>query len=556
MLGLAKLISKLGIIRIFGKSQKLESELQKAGWAGVDGSKFASGAALISMFPAFAVVFLAFLIGLSIQEMVGFGLLSFGIVFAFLYFLPALFARRRLATIEAELPFLLREAAICIDIGIPFEKCIDKLSKRDYAISSELAAAHLQIRSGASVQAALMQVAARLGSMQVKRCFMLMCSLYETGAKSEPLKQLASELSASQMAQLRLQAGRASLLLIFFIASSALLPSFFTVFAAILPSAGEAVPSWAIYVSFLFVFPAINTIPLFLIAMNMPSFRQQKSVLESYLKSIGIKLSHRSLVVALFAFLTAASLIALQYSLTAAAIIFLLAPTVYGLASFLAHRQIAQAEAFLPDALYSAASAHRLLSPEKLLSFLSKGGFGMLSEAFEIALRRQKAGESFAASLEAAFNHCPSLLVRRATALLVLSYETGADMYFALRETAQDIASFFSLVAERSAQLSIQRYTVLAASGLLVPAILGSTISLAPLLAIQDKESFEPIAVSCPIYLALNAAFSALSLGLSEGNLRKAGLYFAFMAPASQLVFAVFSGEPSTLLLNPSLQIA
>ncbi|MEM4555131.1 MAG: hypothetical protein QXT25_04760, partial [Candidatus Anstonellaceae archaeon] len=396
-----------------------------------------------------------------------------------------------------------------------------------------------------------------LGSMQVKRCFMLLCSIYETGAKSEPLKQLAAELSSFQMAQLRLLAGRASLLLIFFITSSALLPSFFTVFAAILPAAGETVPAWAIYASFLAVFPAINLFPLFLVALSMPiSFRQQKGVIERYLKSKGINLSQRDFALVLFALCAAASLIALQQSLAAAAAVFLLAPTAYGLVLFFAHKQIAQAEAYLPDALYSAASAHRLLSPERLLSFLSKGGFGLLSEAFEIALRRQKAGESFAASLDAAFAHCPSLLVRRATSLLVLSYETGADMYFALRETAQDIASFFGLVAERSAQLSIQRYTVLAASGILVPAILGSTLSLAPLLAMQGQSSLQPIALSCPIYLALNAAFSALSLGFSEGNMRQAGLYFAFMAPASQLVFAVFAGEPSALLINPSVQIA
>ena len=128
-----------------------------------------------------------------------------------------------------------------------------------------------------------------------------------------------------------------------------------------------------------------------------------------------------------------------------------------------------EAESRLSDALYTAASTHRLLSAEKMLSSLAKGGFGRLSDSFALALHRQKAGDSFAASMAAAAAHCPSVLVERAFSLLVVAYETGANMYSALRSAAEDVVAFFTLVRERSAMLSMQRYTILAASGALVP---------------------------------------------------------------------------------------
>jgi hypothetical protein len=238
-----------------------------------------------------------------------------------------------------------------------------------------------------------------------------------------------------------------------------------------------------------------------------------------------------------------------------AALSLCIAPAAYGLLSYGAQREIADAEARLPDALYSAASTHRLFSSERMLAFLAKGGFGRISEAFGIALRRQTAGESFEQSLIAATEHCPSPLVRRAFSLLIVSHQTGADMYFAMRESAQDVVSFFALVRERAALLSMQRYTVLASAALLVPAILGAVAYLVPPLAATSSAELSggevantieveiaQLLLACQAYLMVNAALSSLLLAVSETDVKKAALYFAFCAPSAIAVFAIVSG--------------
>ena len=129
-------------------------------------------------------------------------------------------------------------------------------------------------------------------------------------------------------------------------------------------------------------------------------------------------------------------------------------------------------------------------------------------------------------------------------------------MYAALRECAQDVSSFFALLRERAALLSIQRYTVLASSALLVPIILGTVVFLAPTLsgasvagsAAPDAALLFTLSLACQIYLVINAALSALLLSLTESNPARAALYFAICAPMSLIFFSIASS--STLALG------
>ncbi|MCX8197340.1 MAG: type II secretion system F family protein [Candidatus Micrarchaeota archaeon] len=550
-------VCKFGGIVVFPKQSlaNLSAQLERAGRSDIDPQRFSSGAALLSLAASTLITAAAVLAGIDALEAFSLLILAFGCIFGLLYFLPFFLAARRIRLAEAELPFLVREAAVCIEIGMPFEKCIEQLSKRGYVISKELAGACMKMKAGATVQNVLLEVASKLQSMQIKRCFMMMCSIYETGGSSESLKQLSAEIASQQLSQMRLQAGRLSLLLILFVASSAMLPSFFTVFAAILPSLGDRFPQWVVFACFLFLFPLINLLCLLLAALQMPALASQENIgWEFYLAKYGQNAKKLSLAVWLL--LAAAAAFSFydgkpQYAMLA----FFGAAAVYGALSFLASKQLAEAETRLPDALYAAASAHRLFSPERLLAFLSKSELGLLSEAFEVALRRLKGGESFSGALNAAAAHCPSWMVRRALTLLVISYETGANMYFALKEAAQDMASFFGLVEERRAQLAIQRYTILAAGGILVPAIVAITSSLALISAGEAGEIASQINFAAPIYLAINASISSFVLGFAEGSLRKSWLYFAFMVPSCQLVFMLFAGQQPALLINPSVQI-
>ncbi|MCX8174981.1 MAG: hypothetical protein N3E51_02140 [Candidatus Micrarchaeota archaeon] len=514
-----------------------------------DAKRYLSGSLAISAIlslPAFAALIL-----LDFSPAVSFGgmLLFLSASFGALYLLPSVLAFRARSTAESELPFIMREFSIYLDVKIPFEQCIRRIGQAGYFLSADFLSADKAVRSGSTVQSALLSIHSKYFSIPIKRCILLLCTIYETGGSSEPLKRASEELSASQLSLMRIQSARLSVLSLLFIATSALLPSFFMVFAAAAPLLSQSTFSeWQVWAAFCAVFPALNALSLGAMLLFLPPSlpkQPREDFLDELLEKSGFRLGKRAFAAALalsslslcafffFAGMPAFSLLSLSA-----------APAIYFLLSYLSRSEAEKAEQFLPDALYTAASTHRLLSAERMISLLARGGFGRLSEAFAIALRRQKAGESFQSSMAAAAAHCPTPLVRRCLCLLTVCYETGADMYFALREAASDVVSFFLLVRERAALLAIQRYTVLAASALLVPLILGTVAALVPAISKSlpsSNAALPALLASCQIYLLLNALSSSIFLSLAESSPWRFALYFAICAPASLLAFSLAS---------------
>lgn len=547
-------------------SERMEKSLAAAGIAGASGQGYLSGALFASALFALAALFIAILFGHGVALLLAAFFLPFGAVFSCFLLLPSLLASRRAALIDAELPFIMREFSTYLQIGLPFEKCVLRAAGGDYALSQDFAQISRETKSGSSMQTALSNFSSRSQSMQVKRFSLVLSQAYETGSGVEQLKRMSEEMALSQLSKIREQGGRLSLISILFIATSAMLPAFFCVFAALSPLvSGEPLPLSAIWAAFLLGFPLLNLLVLSLAFLSLPPspFSQSggQGMVGEFLQKSKIPLTHRQFAVLLS--LLALMLSALSFAffgLAAAVMAICVAPAIYSAALYLSNREIARAEACLPDALYSAASVHKVMSAERTLAYLAASGFGRLSESFEIALRRQKAGEGFASSMAAASRHCPSPLVSRAFALLVVAYETGADMYFALREAAQDVMGFFSLVRERAAMLSIQRYTLILAAALLVPVILGTTVSLVPALSSSSSQqiasqpsallaqpaaqagTFATLTLACRCYLLASALLSSAMLSWSESDPRRALLYFSAIAPISQLAFSAVSG--------------
>ncbi|MCX6772456.1 MAG: type II secretion system F family protein [Candidatus Micrarchaeota archaeon] len=534
----------------------LAQNFHSAGIRSAAPQRYLSGALTLSLLVFLGALAVLFFF-LSALEAFAYSTLAFAVAFAFFLFFPRLLADRRTKQAESELPFLLRELAVYIDIGLPFERALAKIGQKKYILSPGFASACQEIKSGGTVQGALSEMSGRTQSLPLKRSLLLLSSIYDTGGSSESLKRTSEELSSTQLSSMRLESSRLSLLSIIFIAASALIPSFFTVFAAVSPAlASTAIPDWQIWAAFLFVFPLIDLGALGLMFLFLPpappasAASDSKSLLNEYLAGKGFVQGERmfAILLAAISLVLAATFLLLGLPVLSALSI-CIAPAGYSLAAYFSRKPIEEAEARLSDALYTAASTHRLLSAEKMLSSLAKGGFGRLSDSFALALRRQKSGDSFSASMSAAAAHCPSVLVERAFSLLVVAYETGANMYSALRSAAEDVVAFFTLVRERSAMLSMQRYTILAASGALVPIILGTVVSLAPSLASATAissgaggHSLGPLLLAaCPIYLLLNAALSSILLSLAETDVKKAALYFAITAPISQILFAFAS---------------
>lgn len=540
---------------IFSKESaaRVEQKLSSAGIDMISGQGYLAGSLFLSFLLSLFCLFISLQSGLGAAEAAAAFFLSFGFAFGLCLLFPSALSAKHALLVEAELPFVMREFAAYLQIGLPFEKCIAKISKAGYALSPDFAAILREVKAGASMQSALSSFSLRQQSMQAKRFSILLLQAYETGLGPELLKRAAEDLSSLQLSRMREQNGRLSLLSILFIASSAILPAFFCVFAALSPLvSSEALSEGAIWAAFLIAFPAINLLVLLFVSLSLPPavffIEGREKRIEELLLHYGLRISHRNFALILAALSISLSLLLLAFSLPHAALFALcLAPAAYSLVSYISEKEIHDAERKLPDVLYSAASMHKFFSAERMLSFFAKGGFGRLSSAFGMALRRQQAGESFAKSLSAAEAHCPSPLVKRALSLLAVSYETGTDMYFALREAAQDVAMFFSLVQERLAMLAIQRYTLLLSAAILVPAILGISLSFLPQLAAFGMQegsqlAFDSLSLACRAYLLVGAALSSAMLSYSEGQQSKALLYFSAIAPLSQLVFLFLAG--------------
>lgn len=482
----------------------------------------------------------------------GIALSAFGAVLLFFIRLPGILAKRREERLEGELPFILREIAVYADIGLPYEKIISRLAKGSYEFSQEFAEIERRVSSGESIPSSLAWLSSKASSLPIKRSLFLIASAYHSGKSTEALRRMADDLSASQLANMRAQTGKLSLLAIAFIAISGLIPSFFAVLAASSPVIfSEPMQSWQVWACFALLFPFINAVALFSMYLVLPQDQESPAaegeLLESYLQEAGFKFGRRGLAALAISISAIPSLLLLLFGEPGMVLLSLcIGPAIYALAGYAATERYRKDELMLPDALYTAASTHKLLSAEKMLAVLSKGGFGKVSEAFALALARQRAGESFQESIKAASLRFPSSLSKRAFSLILVAYETGADMYFALREAAQDIVSFFALIKERSSLMAMQKYTVFASCAFLVPAILGTVVFLSPVLSgagpfEEGKGSLLPkeLALASRVYLLENALLSSIFLAFVESKPKKAALYFAICSPISQIAFSL-----------------
>lgn len=207
-------------------------------------------------------------------------------------------------------------------------------------------------------------------------------------------------------------------------------------------------------------------------------------------------------------------------------------------------------EKMVPDVLLQASIFPKGSSMEKVISYISNAGYGELSKEFAKAGNEIKKGASVQEAFENMKYRNFSRVLSRAVDLLVLGYNSGADMGSTFREAADDLLESNSILRERNASMLVEKYTLLFAGGLIVPVVLGLIVGLITGFDFNALAEFE-IGMSAErrsallkasllantIYLAEYALLASAFVANQEGSFKKSILYAAILLPLSQFAY-------------------
>jgi pilus assembly protein TadC len=517
-------------------------------------------------------------------------ILVFCIVFALSlalgFYIPSFASRRFARAAESDLPLALRSLSVYLSIKMPLEKAIAKLAEEGYASAPLWRMMAQSIEAGESVPSAIASSASMVSSMPFARAASALINYYEEGGSPEPLVALADELGFQQLSSIREESAKAGVGGLLFVAISSILPAFVLVLmVAAGPLIGLPSSPTLVWVLFIFILPFANAFVLVALLASAPvlggTWRPEalSKAVSQKLSSIGLSgfgwkqaffvSIFISFIAILISFIFPSDPIILRLGLVVA-----LAP--FLLISFFEGQVLSQVSALeieLPSLLLGAAASGRF-SLERLLEQARNMPAGPLRDQAQAAARQIKAGANPLTVLSEWAANTPSIMLSRALTLLSVGWKAGGSMSKPLRALAADALASGALVRERAAQLATQRYTLWAAAGLLVPAILAVSLSFSSqvasigvvnltqatpssssaqkvidnssqasqaLLSPQMK-SVQAAAASVPLYLLLNSVIVGLYLAIVSGARERFVPYAAILIICSQLVWMLAGG--------------
>jgi hypothetical protein len=217
---------------------------------------------------------------------------------------------------------------------------------------------------------------------------------------------------------------------------------------------------------------------------------------------------------------------------------------VYFFIAFLIDRRGKEIEENLSSALFQAAVHEKGTPIEKIIKDISKSSYGNLSKEFSIANKQIERGADVFIALKEISERNNSKILEIAIELLVKCYRVGKDIQLTIREMAEDIFEIESMLKERSAALSLQKYTILGGC-VLLPIILGITINLVsglefPTSKITKEQMFEFFSVvkeNCGIYIIAYVLFSSILISIQEGKKKNFIIYFMIFSIISSSLY-------------------
>jgi len=452
----------------------------------------------------------------------GVSLILFSIFLLAGFKLPKALANNYTSKVNSDLHLALRAFSLNLSINRPFEKIITDISKSNYSCSPLFVKALNAFESGKSIPQSLAISTQYCNSLMYARSIQALTLIYERGSGAQSLDYICDEIIQSSISDVRSQASKSALFGLVFVAVSSLFPAFFLILnvaaGPFLSFNSDALSIWIFYI---LILPSLVFFVLVLMLIISPSLlstvRQKQLDLEVDSQSKNSNLG------------------------------FFARP--YFESKILS--QITLAESELAQMLLAGAAASKF-SVEQMLEFGAKSPSVYLCARCSEALSQIRAGTNPSSVISNWEKETPSLIFSRALSLILVGYTTGASLRQALETAASDMMSSFNLVRERASLLSLQNYTLIGASAILVPVILAVSLSfssqiseISPIGEIYGVKAYGSAPLisaaqfAIPIYLVINCVLAAAFISTINGARHKFLAYAISLSILCQLVWFV-----------------
>jgi flagellar protein FlaJ len=481
--------------------------------------------------------------------------------------------------IERDLPFVLLAMSVELNTGIPFNKSLHNAAMARYGEASRelLRVEDEVVLRSASVSDALRGMSERVESRMVRRAVVQLVNAYEQGNTrnaGEALRRIALEMLSFQRSEQKAFSSKMAVFSLLFVAVSAIVPALFESFVLV-GSLFLEMDFSAVQVLLIMVvgFPLLDVGVLLFLRGQMPLFLREGNgrsqgvgrwvegviahggglTAEEWARGRAVEGTVIGALCAVGALYAHAPIFYITCGLVGG---FLL-PAILRFCFLVWHAENRrrEMEERVADVLLQSSAFPAGTPTLQVIAYCAKPEFGVLGAEFAIAQRQIQRGASLEVALSDLSLRCDSRVVDWSVRLLLLAYSTGTDLSDAFRTAAEDLLETGAILRERSAALLVEKYTVLFAGGLLVPAVLGLLSAMVSQLdwsafatldlgttAQQRLDLRDAAMTGIQLYLVEYAVVAGLFVGNQEGNIRRGLLYAAVLMPVGLIAFWIAKG--------------
>ncbi len=434
------------------------------------------------------------------------GLLIFAMIFLSILKLPQLEISKRNIEMEHQLPFLLREIALLLDLGLPFERAVMVVSKKNDRLGNELKKALISVERGITMQRALLDFASVMTSTNVKRSITQLVSIYESGGSGDGIRKIADDLLNIEQNRFKQESSKTAIYGMIFVTVCAVVPTFI----AVLSLSNSAMLGETISFSreqiatvLLILVPSLG----FLLVLKV-KMQNNNNIRESVIDKEDIYLFLASVSLAIVSMVTTDKLVIY----TAIAVISALLLIVF-YRQRMKDKKVEGIERALPDALLAISNLPTGSRIERI--FENMKPFGELGKEVGITLKQIKSNVKPEDALEQLARRNDSVLLKQTCASLAIAINTGK--LDKLSYVGEYIMKILEIKRERSSMLSMQKYTIYLGA-LITPLVIKMTLSLVK--SFQESMgitlSENGIESIMPAYIIIYSAISSYYLSSIE----------------------------------------